>query len=219
MEKIAKTIGITLTKEGLPMKKSEISLLAGLIICLVINYFTDVNTAAATVRSDTLRLHIIADDNSEKAQNIKQAVRDDLLTVFKSVYNDAHSLEAALEITGENMDYFEAVANNTLKNHSAGYSAKCSIEKFYFDTTEYAGFTLPRGEYTALTVRLGAAAGRNWWCVAYPGLCLSAGAKYENDSSNTFIETDTLRIKFKTVELWENLKSAFGSKPDRYKNY
>ena len=31
---------------------------------------------------------------------------------------------------------------------------------------------MPAGRYRALRVVLGAGAGRNWWCVLYPCLCL-----------------------------------------------
>ena len=31
--------------------------------------------------------------------------------------------------------------------------------------------TFPQGEYEALGITLGEAAGRNWWCVLYPNLC------------------------------------------------
>ena len=80
------------------------------------------------------------------------------------------------------------------------------------------GFTLPRGEYTALTVRLGRAQGKNWWCVVYPSLCLSAAAEYSDDESNTFISTDKFNIKFRTVEIWQEIQQYFTTAAPLYTN-
>ncbi len=198
------------------MKKSEISILISLLLCMVINYFTDVNHTAANIRNETLRLHIIADDDSRQAQLIKLQVRDSLQKVFPDIYCRATDIDSAVRITQNNLDYIQKVANLTLRQNNAGYSAKCSIEKFTFGTTRYQNFTMPRGEYTALTVRLGKARGKNWWCVAYPGLCISSAAEYSDDASNTFIETDSLRIKFKAVEIWEDIKGLFDDKDNYY---
>ena len=43
-----------------------------------------------------------------------------------------------------------------------------------FDTRYYDTFTLPAGIYEALRITIGEGEGHNWWCVAFPSLCLSA---------------------------------------------
>ncbi len=35
----------------------------------------------------------------------------------------------------------------------------------------YGDVTFPAGNYEALRIEIGAAQGRNWWCVLYPNLC------------------------------------------------
>ena len=199
------------------MKKSELSLLMGLVCALAVSYFATATTQAQTIRNETLRLHVIAEDDSPTAQEIKLLVKDEVLKICSEIYCPARNLDDALAITGKNMDYIEKVANHTLQECGADYSAVCTIENFWFDTTEYEDFTMPRGEYTALTVRLGKAQGKNWWCVAYPALCTGGSTKYEDDASNTFIETDSFRLKFKAVELYEKAK-AFFSHTEKYNN-
>ena len=126
------------------------------------------------------------------------------------------SYSEALKITDSNIEYLEEAANSVLRLNNAGYTARCSMEKFYFDTTEYSGFTLPRGEYTALTIRLGKAEGKNWWCVVYPTLCLSSAAEYDNSDDTVFISTDKFNIKFRTVEIWQDIKHLFTTSSPLY---
>ena len=189
------------------MKKSEISIIGGLFLALAISFFTDNNFQADSIRKQTLRLHVIAQDDSAYSQQVKTQVKDVIVNTAASLYCRAENYHEAVQITQDNLDYLQQVADNTLENLGAGYKSQCSIEQFYFDTTEYEDFTMPRGVYTALTVRLGDAQGKNWWCVVYPGLCVSTGGEYEDDDSNTFIETDNFRLKFKTVELWQKMKN------------
>ena len=43
-----------------------------------------------------------------------------------------------------------------------------------FDIRKYDTFTLPAGVYESLRVVIGEGQGHNWWCVAFPTLCMSA---------------------------------------------
>lgn len=194
------------------MKKSELSIILGLVLTLIISFFTGSNLQAQKIRDNTLRLHVIANDNSTISQNIKLQVKDTINSICAELYKDCTDLNQAIEITNDNLNYITDVTNNALKNLSVDYQAVCSIEKFYFDTTEYNNFTLPQGYYNALTIKLGKAEGKNWWCVVYPSLCRGVGAEYDDDSSNAFIETDNYKIKFKAVELWQDLKQLVNGK-------
>ena len=190
------------------MKKSEISIILGLFIALTITFIADNNFQADSIRNQTLRLHIIAQDDSAQSQLVKMQVKDVIVNTAASLYCRAENFDQAVQITEENLDYIQQITDNALHNLGADYTSQCSVEQFYFDTTEYEDFTMPRGRYTALTIRLGDASGKNWWCVVYPSLCIAAGGQYEDDASNTFIETDNFRIKFKTVELWQKFIKA-----------
>lgn len=198
------------------MKKCEISIIGGLLLALAVSFLGDINLQASGIRNSTLRLHIIARDDSPRSQNIKMQVKDAVSRLRQSIYFDAENFDDAVVATQENLEYIQQVTDNTLHKLQAGYTSRCTIEQFYFDTTRYDGFTMPRGEYTALTIRLGDAEGRNWWCVLYPGLC-AAGGEYEDDTANTFIETDHFRLKFRAVEIWQDIKYMFtDTRPEKY---
>lgn len=199
------------------MKKTEYSVIGGLFLAMIISFFTDINFQANEIRENTLRLHVIANDNSAQSQYIKMQVKDTINSVCSQLYCPAESFNQAISITDENLEYINQITDNVLKNLGVDYTSMCSLEKFYFDTTEYGDFTMPRGYYTALTVRLGEAQGKNWWCVVYPSLCRSIGAEYKDDNSNSFIETDNFRIKFKAVELWQDFKQfVSGEEIEKY---
>ena len=198
------------------MNRKDISIAAGLILAIFITFAADSNTHANRIRLQTLRLHIIADNNSEEANRTKLMVKNAISGLCSSLYSGAESYSEALKITESNIEYLEEAANSVQRLNNAGYAARCSMEKFYFDTTEYSGFTLPRGEYTALTIRLGKAEGKNWWCVVYPTLCLSSAAEYDNSDDTVFISTDKFNIKFRTVEIWQDIKHLFTTSSPLY---
>ena len=92
-----------------------------------------------------------------------------------------------------------------------------SLEKCWFPTKEYDGFALPAGEYTALRVVIGAGEGQNWWCVAFPPLCLGAASDtvedataagyFSQDQAALITEEDQgYVLKFKSMELLGQLQ-------------
>lgn len=147
-----------------------------------------------------IRLHIIANSNSEIDQKIKLDIRDELL---KAETYDAKKLKE--------------VANSFLEN--TGYGAEVCYRKRYVPEKSYKNIALPEGEYTCLDVILGKGGGENWWCVAYPPLCfaeavtgeLSGEAKKElkkrlsSESLETILMEEDVTYKFKIVEDFQKI--------------
>ncbi len=191
------------------MKKSELSIILALALALFVVFVADNDIQAAGIRQNTLRLHIIPRDDSGLSQYIKTQVKDATGKLWPAIYCNAASFDEAVAITEENLEYIQQVTDNTLKNLEAGYTSQCSVEKFYFDTSTADGITLPRGQYTALTIRLGKAQGKNWWSIVYPDIAIGIGGEYEEDTTGTLFETENYRIKLKTVEWWQKAKQYF----------
>ena len=87
-----------------------------------------------------------------------------------------------------------------------------SLEECWFPTKEYEGFALPAGEYTALRVVIGAGEGQNWWCVAFPPLCLGAASETVDQAAQAGLFTQADEgyvLKFKSLELLGELKGLF----------
>ena len=74
----------------------------------------------------------------------------------------------------------------------------------------------------ALRLVIGEGEGRNWWCVVYPPLCTAAAADMPQtaiqagltgDDVSLITEEDTgYVLKFRSVELWEQLRQWLGKR-------
>ena len=115
-----------------------------------------------------LRLHVIANSDSEADQSAKLAVRDAILPLFRSAqsYDDARGW--LLCHGGELQSAAEAV----LKERGLSYGVQLSLGTETFPDRVYGDTLYPAGDYDALCVRLGNADGHNWWCVLFPPLCI-----------------------------------------------
>ena len=188
------------------MTKQELSVLLGLLFAVVFSFCAQDIKAAEDIRQNTLRLHIIANSDSSRDQSVKIAVRDDILKSENIIFSDAEDFDTALKNTRNNLDEIEESVIHFLAECGAGYDAVCTLENFYFDTKQNNGFALPKGQYTAITDRLGKAEGKNWWCVVYPALCSQSCGDIALESSTDFIKTEKITARFKVVEIFEDIK-------------
>lgn len=145
-------------------------------------------------KDNIVRLHVIANSNSDDDQKVKLKVRDEILK------------------SGTDCNYKE-VADLVLKENGFSYNSHCETGEFYFPNKEYKDITLPAGEYRGLKVVLGDGKGENWWCVMYPPLCFSESIEGEMSDENLNTLKDSLdyetyemitkkpQIKFKIVEI------------------
>ena len=123
--------------------------------------------AAAFNEGELLRLHIIANSNSEVDQRLKLAVRDAVIEEFALDMASAKSGEVAEQILSANGGRIKKAAE------LAGFSGEIRVEygDFHFPDRIYSGTLLPDGIYRAVRIVLGEGLGENWWCVMYPPLC------------------------------------------------
>lgn len=132
--------------------------------------------SAVPNRGDYVRLHILANSDSIEDQQVKLKVRDAVvayLTPYVQDVTDARTAENI--ITGHKQDIL-LLAKRTLADNGAYYPVDVQLGTFEFPVRSYGALTLPAGEYHAVRILLGAAAGQNWWCVLFPPLCFIDGA-------------------------------------------
>lgn len=201
------------------MKKSirkniELGVLFGLI-CAIMLSFSRFEMRCDELRQGVLRLHIIANSDSEADQNLKLAVRDEILKSSTDIFKGCDSVEDAIITASKNIDEINIIANRVISQNGFNYKAHVSVEDKYFDTREYNDFTLPAGTYKSLVVDLGKAQGKNWWCVVFPCVCVptardaSLSDSVSIEAANTAENAPKYEIKFKTVELYEKFKKIF----------
>ena len=194
-----------------------VALLAGLAASVLIGGFTTFAVDCREVREDVLRLHILANSDSDADQALKLKVRDRILRETGVAFEKPTSQEEAKAAAGELLETIEAVAADEIRQNGFAYPVRAELTRMYFTTREYEQFTLPAGVYDAVRVTIGEAAGHNWWCVLYPALCLPA-ADASAALADGFDEAETelvsrsprYEIRFAVVEWYEAIRQYFG---------
>ena len=193
-------------------KRIELSVAFGLICALLLSV-SHFNAACDDLRQNVLRLHIIANSDSDADQNLKLKIRDEILNETGDLFLNCNDLEIAEETVKQNLDLFNKIANKVIKENGFDYTATATFGKSDFSTRYYDDFTLPAGEYNSLIITLGEGEGKNWWCVVYPTVCISAATK--GDLKDT-VKAESAQIakggkryvmRFKTVEIYEKIKN------------
>lgn len=152
----------------------------GIVAFTAFGAFRTFSASCEEVRGEVLRLHIPANSDSDEDQTIKLKLRDALLERFGGELAECTDLAAATERAAALLPEIERFANEFLAENGFSYGAKAELVEMYFTTREYERLILPAGQYAALRVTLGSGAGKNWWCVIFPQLCLPAVSEQEN---------------------------------------
>ena len=181
-------------------------------------YFT---ASAEAVKRDVVRLHILANSDSQADQEVKLKVRDALLETNSSILSDSVTTENAREHFEKSKDILLKAAKEALEENGFYYDVKITLQEEYFETRAYGGLTFPAGQYTALKVILGEGEGKNWWCVMFPPLCVPAADGIEANKSTTdylsengekiINSGDKYIVKFKLLEIYEELRNKFNA--------
>lgn len=192
--------------------KIETSVLAALLICFVLN-ISSFSEECRNIRSKMLRMHVIANSDSDIDQELKLKVRDAVLAEGKEIFDGSVTADDAKSKILPETERLRKAALTVIENEGFSYDVKITVGNEYFNTRTYDNsVTLPAGYYTAVKVIIGEGKGHNWWCVMFPPMCLPAASK-ECEISDV-LEKDEVRIveggskykfKFKIVEIYEKI--------------
>ena len=177
-----------------------------------------------------IRLHVIANSDTEKDQTIKRKVRDDILKYMSAQAKKFESTDVAGTFICSNLDVFQKIAEDTLMANGFDYEAKAYFGNYLFPTKVYGDVTLPAGAYQSLRIVLGKGSGANWWCVMFPPLCFVDAShgivpdssktqlknvltdeQYKVIMSNSTSANSEVKFKFKIVEIFQQSKSNVAS--------
>lgn len=194
--------------KGRKMRGIEAILLIGIVFTMFTTMINRTVEASSEVRSETLRLHIIANSDSEEDQTLKLKVRDRILEATGELFADVSGKTEAVAAAEYSSDDIKKIAEEVIAEEGFDYSVRVEVTEMWFETRTYDEFTLPAGDYDAVRIIIGAGEGKNWWCVMYPALCVPGAEenieKYGKNSG--FITGSGYEIRFKIVEWIESLK-------------
>ena len=192
------------------MKKFFTTIAVSLLVLLIlIGYSTNVSSQ---ISQKIVRLHVIANSDTDYDQILKLKVRDALLEHSQSDFTKKADV-------AQNLDIYKSIAQSIVRENGYDYNVEVEYGKFKFPTMHYNNISLPAGSYDAVRVKLGKAEGKNWWCVLFPPLCFVDGTTNSDEASaklQSMLDKDSydlitaqssggnlpFEIKFKIVEMY-----------------
>lgn len=193
---------------GKKMKGFETILFIGIIFTFLTSTINRTVAVGTEVRSETLRLHIIANSDSDFDQELKLKVRDRILEATGELFAEVSGKTEAVAAAEYSSDDIKKIAEAVIKEEGYDYSVQVEVTEMWFETRSYDGFTLPAGDYDAVRIIIGAGEGKNWWCVMYPALCIpGAEQNIEQYGENVkFITGSGHELRFAVIEWIEQIK-------------
>ena len=194
------------------MRKKEWFVLIACIFCIACSALFSFGEECSFIRENTLRLHILANSDSPADQALKLKIRDAVLSCSGELFSGCDTRQKMISAAQEQLPKIQQVAEQTALHNGYELPVTASVTDMFFETRRYDHVILPAGIYTAVRIELGAAAGKNWWCVLYPPLCVSAAqtgfTEEEAQISDSLLQQDALphyRARLAVVEWWETL--------------
>ncbi len=194
------------------MKLWEKSVCLALIVSILVS-FTGLTAECEEIPDRILRLHVLANSDSEQDQALKLKVRDRVLEVSAGMLDGVKNRDEAEKAVSAHLETIRRAAQDEVAREGYRYPVRAELTNMYFSTRQYGDDTLPAGMYDALRITIGSGKGHNWWCVLFPALCLPAA---EAPSSLQDVldrnEMQLVRgnggyvVKFKSVELYEQFR-------------
>ena len=203
-------------KQSKTLRRWELALLLGVALAALAGVWLDRSQAA--LADQVIRLHVLANSDSEADQALKLKVRDRVLETASDYFVPGTTLEETRAVLTEHLADLAAAGADQVAQEGYRYPVTVSLEdNYWFPTKQYTDFALPAGEYTALRVVIGEGGGQNWWCVVFPPLCLGSVSETADQTalSDGFTkdqvslitgEDEGYVVKFKAIELWEEFQ-------------
>ena len=168
-----------------------------------------------------VRLHVIANSDSDSDQALKLLVRDEVIEVVSPAVEDCKTQAEAIAAIKEISDEIGAAARKVIEREGYDYNVRVELGREHYPTKAYESCAFPEGEYISLRVNIGESEGQNWWCCLFPPLCLSA-ASAKSDNEDAFVQvgltkdqygiiTETEKTKYKVrFKILEVIEDWFG---------
>ena len=173
----------------------------------------------AEVYESVVRLHVLANSDSEEDQALKLKVRDALLEKTAPLLASCSSQEEACARLLEHQGELQRIAEEVIRAEGYDYPVTILLGEEDYPEKNYDGVCFPSGKYTSLRVCIGNAEGQNWWCCLFPPLCLGNSTVSSQDAEDAFLavgltpdqykiitQTDKpiYRVRFKILEIFQS---------------
>lgn len=186
-----------------------------LIFTLLFGSLSYTNDASNDISTKVLRMHVLANSNSINDQRLKIAVKNNILKSTQELFTDCDNLEESIIVAKNNTQLIKNSAKEVINKYNKNYDVKVYVDNEFFDVREYKDFTLPSGNYNTVKIVIGEGKGKNWWCVMYPAVCISACSddfdKALTKEEKKLITSKKYIPKFKILEIINKIKNKINS--------
>lgn len=151
------------------------------------------------IYDSVVRLHVLANSDSEEDQALKLEVRDAILEITAPLLEACSGRDEAEAILRAHLQELTEAAQAVIER--AGHDDPVSIS---FDNEEYPertydSFCFPAGTYLSLRVLIGNAEGHNWWCCLFPPICRAAATVSKKEAEDTFLSVGLTPSQYKII--------------------
>ncbi|SHH51301.1 stage II sporulation protein R [Clostridium grantii] len=207
---------------------------------IYLNFNQQSTNSIESISNKIIRFHVIANSDTTTDQALKLKVRNAVLEFAEPKLRNSKSIEESRKILKENDEEIKKISENIIKENGYQYSVITTLDNENFPVKTYGNITLPEGKYEAYRIVIGTGEGHNWWCVMFPPLCFTDITKGEvayeeteekmkeyltdeeynivdnetglnnNSIETTKINGEEVVIKFKVVEIFQEVKEKVG---------
>lgn len=152
-----------------------------------------------------LRLHVIANSDSQEDQTLKLKVRDAIVLHCRKEFTAVADAREARRLAEQNIPRMQAVARQVIREQGYDYPVQVLVGESEFPTRTYGELELPQGRYQAVRIIIGQGQGQNWWCVLFPPLCLVS----DSEQGILTAPPENAEVKFKVLELVQEIAADY----------
>lgn len=198
----------------------------GLIFFTALVLLTAVLRAALPVNGEAgvydklVRLHVVANSDSDEDQALKLKVRDALLEYSHEILSGCKTADEAKAAVEAHRDDIISVCRGVIAENGSDHPVSLKLGFEAYPEKTYGGVTLPSGDYYSVRVIIGEGGGHNWWCVLFPPLCVGAAEEERSVMASAGLTKDEVDLltdndggkyvlKFRIIEF---LRRTFTSK-------
>ena len=129
---------------------------AALVLVTAVSY---ISWQVNDIEDSVLRLHIVANSDSDEDQALKLKVRDEVVDRCGFLFENCVSAEQSIKTAADNIGFIKYVAEQVITENGYNYDADCQVTQCSFPTKQYerpgdSVVSLPRGEYNALNIKI-----------------------------------------------------------------
>lgn len=159
------------------------------------------------IYDSVVRLHVLANSDSEEDQSLKLEVRDAILELTAPLLENCADRNEAEAVLRAHIPELIAAAKLVLETAGCNDSVTIEFDDEEYPERTYDSFCFPSGTYLSMRVLIGNAEGHNWWCCLFPPICRAAATVSKKEAENTFISVGLTPSQYKIIT--ENNKPVY----------